>query len=137
MLTKLRSYKINNIHFHLNISNEEKDMVISKCEYVINMVGLNRDINVEPYAYEHFGISIIEAIHLNCIPITVNGGYPSFYIKKDKGYLFNNEKEFYKILKKIIKRNEKLVFDVEYYNNILQNFNQKSFNKNMDLLVSS
>jgi hypothetical protein len=136
MLNKLQDYNINNIHFHNNISNDEKYKIISQCEYVINMVGINRDIDKECYAYEHFGISMIEAIYFMCIPISINGGYPSYYITEEKGYLFDNEEEFYNILKKIIIENNVISYDEEYYGPILENFNQNAFNKKIELIIN-
>jgi len=136
MLTKLKSYKINNIQFHTNISNDEKYKIISQCQYVINMVGINRDIDEECYAYEHFGISMIEAIYFKCIPISINGGYPPYYIKEGNGYLFDNEEQFYNILKEIIIENKIISYNEEYYNPILENFNHIAFNKKMELLLN-
>ena len=136
ILEKLRSFKIKNIYFCTNISHEEKINILSRCKYVINMVGINRDIISECYSYEHFGISIIEAIYFKCIPISINGGYPPYYIQQNKGYLFDHEIEFYDILKNIILNKSVIEYDTEYYNNILQNFNQNSFNKNMDALFT-
>jgi hypothetical protein len=137
MLEKLKSFKIKNIYFCNNISNKEKYDILSKCEYVINMVGINRHIIKECYAYEHFGISIIEAIYFKCIPISINGGYPPYYIKPNKGYLFNNEIEFYNIIQNIIVNKSVIEYDSEYYDNILKHFDQKSFNKNMNKLFSN
>jgi hypothetical protein len=134
MLNKLKKFKIDNVYFHTNITNNEKYNILSQCKYVINMVGINRDIVKECYAYEHFGISVVEAIYFKCIPISINGGFPSYYIKKN-GFLFNNEIEFYNILKEIIIEDKTITYDTEYYSSILKNFNHNSFNKKMDLMV--
>jgi hypothetical protein len=136
MLDKLKNFKIDNIYFHNNINNNEKYNILSQCEYVINMVGLNRDIDKECYAYEHFGISMIEAIYFKCIPISVNGGFPSYYIKKNNGYLFNSEKEFYDILKEIIVQDKIITYDEKYFKDVLENFNQKSFNEKMNKMLN-
>jgi len=134
MLKKLKSFKIKNISFYNNITNEEKNKILSESEYIINMVGINRDIEKECYAYEHFGMSIIEGIYYKCVPISINGGYVSYYIK-EKDSLFNNEEEFYSILENIVVHNKKIYYNQEYYNTILQKYNQDSFNLNMNSIL--
>lgn len=132
MLNILKSYKITNIHFYTNISDEDKNNIFKKSKYIINMVGINRDIEQESYAYEHFGISILEGINYGCIPITINGGFPSYYIKNNEsGFVFNNEDEFYNIINNIILNDDYNKFNYEYYNILLNKFNKKSYNKKL------
>jgi hypothetical protein len=134
MLEKLKKFNIKNIYFYANATNEDKINVIKKCKYFINLVGINRDINLECYAYEHFGISIIEAINYKCIPITINGGYPSYYINNENGYIFNNENEFYDIIYNIVVNKNVIEFNDDYYVNILNKFTQMKFNETLNVM---
>jgi|LakMenEpi03Aug12_release.lakeMendotaPanAssembly.Ray.scaffolds.fasta_scaffold1532319_1 hypothetical protein len=102
ILNKLQSFKIKNLYFNLGASENEKIEILKKTKYIINMVGINRDKENECYAYEHFGISIIEGINYGCIPISINGGYPGYYINESNGILFNNENDFKNIVNDII-----------------------------------
>jgi hypothetical protein len=137
MLTLLKGYKIKNLYFHINCSNQEKENVLKNSEYILNMTGLNRNLLTECYAYEHFGISIIEGINHGCIPISVNGGYPSYYIKNNEnGYKFKNEEEFYDIIKSIIIKNKKIKFEREYYDLLLKKYTEESFFKSIDKILN-
>lgn len=132
MLNKLKNFKIKNIEIFNNATDEIKNNIIKKSKYIINMVGLNRNINTESYAYEHFGISILEGINFGCIPITINGGYPSYYINNDNGIIFNNENEFYNKIKEIIIENKKYEFNYLYFNDFLKKFTFEYFSNSID-----
>ncbi len=137
MLNKLKSFKIKNIYFHTNCSDDEKNKILEKSQYILNMTGLNRNNIKECFAYEHFGISIIEGINYGCIPISVNGGYPSYYIKNNEnGYIFNNEMEFNDLIRSIILKNKKILFDKIYYKNILEKFKEEYFFKKIDSILN-
>ena len=131
MLNKLKEINIKNVYFHCNASEEEKNSVIQKCEFVINGVGINRHKEKECYAYEHFGISLIEAINYQCIPISVNGGFPSYYINNNTGLLYNDMLELYDILENIIIKNISYNFNYDYYNNELNKFTLKYYNNTL------
>lgn len=138
MLNKLKEINIKNIYFHCDASEEEKLSVIEKCEYIINAVGINRDKEEECYAYEHFGISLIEALNNNCIPISINGGFPSYYINSSSGLLYNNMLELYDILESIIIKNISYNFNSDYYINLLNKFSLKSYNNSLkDITLSN
>lgn len=132
MLEKLKKFKITNIEFCINISDIMKDNILKKAKYIINMVGINRDPIEECYAYEHFGISIFEGINYGCIPMSINGGYPSYYITHDTGILFNNEEEFNIKLREIIIMNKKYTFNHEYYCKLLKQFTFEYFADSID-----
>ncbi len=133
MYNKLKNFKIKNLFIHRNCSNEEKNKILEKSMYILNMTGLNRHKLKECYAYEHFGISIIEGLNYCCIPISVNGGYPSYYIKNNEnGYIFDDENGFNDIIKDIILNNKKIDFDKNYYEDLLSKFSEKAFFKKLD-----
>jgi hypothetical protein len=136
MLNKLKSFNIKNIEIHENISNEIKNIILKKSQYIINMVGINRDKINECYAYEHFGISILEGINFGCIPMTINGGYPSYYINNNTGILFNNEIEFENIIRNIIINNKYYEFNYEYYNTLLNKFTFEYFSNSIDKIFN-
>ena len=130
MLEKLKNYKIKNLFIFENASEEVKYNILKKTQYILNLVGLNRDKNTECYAYEHFGISIVEGINNGCIPITVDGGYPSYYVEHlINGFKFNNESEFYNILKSIICENNYINYNFD--NNFLNKFSLLNYNKTL------
>ena len=97
-LLKLSSHN-RHILIHPNASETEKQNLLKTSEFYIHGAGLGLDKNMVPEEFEHFGISVIEAMHHGCIPICVNGGYPEYYINHNKnGYLFSDEKQLYDII---------------------------------------
>ena len=136
ILNKLQSFKIKNLYFHLAASENEKIEILKKTKYIINMVGINRDKENECYAYEHFGISIIEGINYGCIPISINGGYPGYYINESNGILFNNENDFKNIVNDIIINNKQYNYNRDFYLNFLKNFSFTFFSKTIDNIIN-
>ena len=96
------------------------------------MVGINRDIENECYAYEHFGISILEGLNFGCIPITINGGYPSYYINETNGIIFNDENDFDIKIREIIIKNKDYKYNYEFYSNFLKQFTFEYFCNSID-----
>ena len=71
-----------------DISDEEKNKYLQMAKYYIQLTGIN-----DKYAFnkEHFGISMVEALHNGCIPISVNAGYPKYLIQNNvNGYLVDS-----------------------------------------------
>jgi len=135
MLEKIKSFKIKNIEIFENASEDQKNNIIKKSKYIINMVGINRDKESECYSYEHFGISILEGINFGCIPITINGGYPSYYINNNTGIIFNDEYDFDKKIREIIIKNKDYEYNYKYYNNFLKKFTFDYFADSIDNIL--
>ena len=129
-LNYLKSFNCKNVIFHINASEEEKNNILSESQYIINMVGINRHLENECYAYEHFGISILEGINYGCIPITINGGFPACYISNNvNGLVFSNEKEFYDIIYNITIKKKQYKFNFDFFDSFLERFTTNSYNK--------
>jgi hypothetical protein len=114
----------NKIKIHSDISEDEKNNIIQKSKYIVQLTGFEENkISNE----EHFGISIIEGINYNCIPISYNGGYPPYYIKNNEnGYIINDSEELKILVYNILNNNE--IVDYNNFNN--NNFNNNEFNLN-------
>ena len=105
-----------NIKLLPDISDKEKFDILSKSEYYIQLTGIN-DRSI--FCQEHFGISLIEAIHHNCIPICF-GGYSTYLINHNlNGYLIKYKDELVKLVNKImenkIKKIETNLFSLTNY----------------------
>jgi hypothetical protein len=130
---KLLQFRIKNLIIKINASEEEKIQILKKAKYIINMVGINRDLETECFAYEHFGMSILEGINYGCIPLSVNGGFPSYYI--DKELLFNNENEFYDIIHEIIIGKKTHSYNKNKYLELLKKSTYEYFELSINLLL--
>ena len=99
----LLNLKKDNIHIYPNATEEQKKQLLLTCKYIINMAGINCKYDCN---YEHFGIAIIEGINNGCIPISINRGYPSYYIPKNNQ--FKDLEELFSLLNKIQNKKIKL-----------------------------
>lgn len=104
--------KTPNIKILPDISEEEKNTILDKSEYFIQLTGIN-DTFVG--CQEHFGIALIEAISHHCIPICF-GGYATSLINNSNGYIINKE-NFKTKITEILKLEKKLscTFDLKMY----------------------
>ncbi len=131
-LEKLKSYKIKNLYFYTNCSNEKKYEILKKSKYIINLTGINRKLDEEAYSFEHFGISIIEALICKCIPITINGGFPPYYINdKVNGYKVQSQKHLNYLLERIIIHQERLKNEDINFEEWISKFSEESFHKSL------
>lgn len=136
MFTKLKRFQNKNIHILPDLSEKDKIEVMKKSKYFINLVGLDRSKD-DAYAYEHFGIAIIEAINYGCIPISVDFGYPAYYIENlYNGYLIKNKDELYQTLEGIIQNKYDLEYQTDFYRNLLSKFTYESYEKKMTKLLN-
>ena len=124
----------NKIKIHRDISEDEKNIIIQKSKYFVQLTGFEENkISNE----EHFGIAIIEGINYNCIPISYNGGYPPYYIKNNEnGYVINNYEELKNLVCNILNNNE--IVDSNNFNNNefnLNKFTYDSFMKTIDNII--
>ena len=104
-LQYLNSIKGSNIFIHPNLKNEEKNKILARTNYIIHATGMDENESAVPFVFEHFGISVIEGLSYNCIPICTNGGFPRFYIKNgENGYLFKSGDELYNIILSILNK---------------------------------
>ena len=112
-----------NVIFHIDCSDKEKWDILKKTKFMINATGLGRDKQTAAFSYEHFGISMIEGLAHGCIPITVNGGYPEYYVSKSPSPLiFDSVDSLRNLLNDIGKTSANYHFDSQYYSNLLTSF---------------
>jgi hypothetical protein len=119
------------IRIHSDISEDNKNDILKYCKYIIQLTGIEENkVSNE----EHFGISILEGINYNCIPITYNGGFPPYYIKNKKnGYIVNNLKELETLIYNILNNIE--IIDYNTFNNsdfILNKCTTESFIQSLE-----
>jgi len=124
----------NKIKIHCDVSEGEKNNIMKNSKYFVQLTGFEENkISNE----EHFGISIIEGINYNCIPISYNGGYPPYYIKNNEnGYIVNNYEELKNLVCNILNNNE--IVDYNSFNNNdfnLNKFTYDSFAKSLDEII--
>ena len=80
--------------------------LFGKAKIFWSAVGYGKDENREPDKVEHFGISLVEAMSANAVPIVFNaGGHKEIITKEINGYLWDTPQELIKITCNIIDKN--------------------------------
>lgn len=131
-LEKLKSYQIKNLFFYTDCTNEKKYEILQKSKYIINLTGINRHLEDEVYSYEHFGISMIEGLMCKCIPISINGGFPPYYIiDKENGFIVHSENHLYYLLQRMIIHNLRLENENPNFEEWTEQFSEESFHQSL------
>ena len=119
-----------NIFIHTNLQNNKKNKILEKANYIIHAAGIDKNEDKFPAMFEHFGISIIEGLMYNCIPICTNGGFPKIYIKDgENGYLFNTGNDLYNIINSILNKSTTLDVNkvIDINKRIVERFSYKNY----------
>lgn len=79
------------IHFHLNATPELLTALYASTEIYWHGAGLEADLTNEPWAAEHFGISVVEAMSAGAIPFALASGGPREIIDHGvNGFLYDS-----------------------------------------------
>jgi GT2 family glycosyltransferase len=110
---RLLSLAANNksVQIDNNVSMDRIYTAYAKALFYMSGSGINESEFEYPDRFEHFGIAVLEAACMGCIPIVHNVGGPSELVDKlGVGYKFSSHADLVKILKKVSKlEHEKLI----------------------------
>jgi O-antigen biosynthesis protein len=82
------------VSFHVNILPQHIHDLYRQATIYWHLTGIESDINLCPELFEHFGISIVEAMSAGAIPITIGYGGPSEFITDGSdGFLISSVEE--------------------------------------------
>ncbi|MHB2208477.1 glycosyltransferase [Methylobacterium sp. CM6257] len=65
------------VYFHVNISGKDLRDLYLRSDIYWHMTGANDSFQLSPERFEHFGITIVEAMSAGCIPIVIGYGGPA------------------------------------------------------------
>ena len=78
------------IHFHVNAATQDLDALNVSANIYWHGTGLGRDLVTQPWAAEHFGISIVEAMSTGAVPLALASGGAREIIQHGKsGFLYD------------------------------------------------
>jgi GT2 family glycosyltransferase/glycosyltransferase involved in cell wall biosynthesis len=78
------------VFFHINISARKMRALYRFCSIYWHITGILNNVELEPEKFEHFGITIVEAMSAGLIPIVLRHGGPSEIIKDgENGFLID------------------------------------------------
>jgi glycosyltransferase involved in cell wall biosynthesis len=95
-----------------NLEREQLNQLFSDATIYVHATGLGCDKESEPEKFEHFGITVLEAIQFGCIPVVLETGGPADIVRNLKiGYCFSSEESLRKALNKLIKCDFSVLID--------------------------
>jgi glycosyltransferase involved in cell wall biosynthesis len=90
------------VFFHLNAGQAEVGDLLGSSSVYWHGTGMEADETTTPWALEHFGISVGEAMNAGCIAMAPNCGGPQEIIEdRVTGYLFENETELVELTRAV------------------------------------
>ncbi len=69
------------VQFHINASGRERDELLASSSIYWHGAGLDEDPDLHPDRYEHFGISIVEAMSHGVVPIVLGSAGPAEIVR--------------------------------------------------------
>jgi glycosyltransferase involved in cell wall biosynthesis len=91
------------VSFHINADREVVDDLLVSSSVYWHGAGLEVDETVSPWALEHFGISIVEAMDAGCIPMAPKRGGPVEIVEHGvSGFLYQDLKELVALTRRVL-----------------------------------
>ncbi|WP_294539539.1 glycosyltransferase [uncultured Rhodoblastus sp.] len=82
------------IHFHINASREKLAELYRDSAIYWHAAGYGTNLDAHPSRAEHFGISLVEAMSAQVVPIAFNAGGPAEIIShRENGFLYGDKQE--------------------------------------------
>jgi GT2 family glycosyltransferase/glycosyltransferase involved in cell wall biosynthesis len=76
------------VFFHLSVTPERLNELYGEATIYWHATGINDDVGAHPERFEHFGISILEAMSAGAIPVVLNHGNPGVLVQDgETGFL--------------------------------------------------
>ncbi len=125
------------IFFHINISFNELCRYYKQSSIFWHAAGYGENEEEHPEKMEHFGITTVEAMSAECVPVVINrGGQPEIVRNKVDGYLWDSESEL-KSYTRTLCNNTSLLREMQKRaRERSQVFNKEEFRKKVFMLVN-
>jgi len=130
--------KSNKIKFFPNISSDDLIFKYKESKFYWNAMGYGFKKDDDPFNFEHFGLTVAEALSYGVVPIVIDKGGPSEIVKKGNCGLTWWTKD------ELLQQTIKLIDDTEllalYQNNAIdyvKNFSQEAFFKEFDEVLEN
>ena len=95
----IEASKESNIEILPNVSRKELDTLFAKSSLYIHAAGMGQSESMHPENFEHFGITVLEAMLSGCIPIVYYCGGPAEITSTvGHGYTFKSPSTMYNVI---------------------------------------
>lgn len=115
------------VHFHLFASFGELKALYAKAKIYWHATGFGEDEKRDPVKFEHFGITVVEAMAAGCLPVVFNGGGLPETVGRDKELLWRSESELARITKNLIEDDGKRLKLVRQLIQEAKKYSRKNF----------
>jgi len=79
------------VHFHVNVAKQDLEQLYAGANAYWHGTGLGTDLAAQPWAAEHFGISVVEAMSAGAVPFALSSGGPREIIHHGvDGFLYDS-----------------------------------------------
>ncbi|MFZ1720914.1 MAG: glycosyltransferase [Microgenomates group bacterium] len=82
------------IFFHTNMPFSSLQTLFSEAKIYWHATGLDEDEQKNPVAFEHFGITTVEAMASGCVPVVIAGGGQTEIVVQETGFVCESRKDF-------------------------------------------
>lgn len=90
------------IHFHTDYSFDQLNDLLSEASIYWHATGLDENVKTNPIAFEHFGITTVEAMASGCVPIVINKGGQPEIVTEGSGYVWESREDLLSYTQKLI-----------------------------------
>lgn len=126
------------IKFFTNLSFSDLQDKYKTAKFYWQSMGFGINVNKSPGKYEHFGITLVEAISYGCVPLVVEHGGPAEIVKNGNcGYIWKTKDELAE--KTLFLINNQSLYD-EFQRNCFisaNNYKVDTFQREMGILMDS
>jgi glycosyltransferase involved in cell wall biosynthesis len=126
-----------NIKFFSNLSYSELNSKYENAMFYWHSMGYGNDKNALPLVFEHFGITLVEAISCGAVPIVLNVGGPAEIVNNGNcGYVWNTLEELAGKTSELLNNPELLKSFQEKSIIAAQKYNLDKFEEEFDKLIN-
>ncbi len=123
------------VFFHNKMSFSQLRELFSQSKIYWHATGLGEEEERNPVAFEHFGITTVEAMASGCVPVVINAGGQKEIVTANSGFCWNTPKDLITYTMQLIKNEELLE---KYRNEAIQRskyFSREKFKERFTQLL--
>ncbi len=128
----------NKIKFFPNISSDDLIIKYKESKFYWNAMGYGYSRDSDPFQFEHFGLTVAEALSYGVVPIVIDNGGPAEIVKKGNcGLTWFTKEELFEQTKKLMNDSELLSLYQKKALNYVSNFSKETFFKEFDRILEA
>jgi glycosyltransferase involved in cell wall biosynthesis len=123
------------IYFHFSASFKDLKDLYAKAKYYWHATGYEKNLLRSPVSFEHFGITVVEAMSAGCVPIVFDGGGLKETVKRKDNLTFKTISGLVDITNQLIKDPERTKLLSRDYQKEARKYSRINFTTNLLKLI--